>query len=69
VVHDTPDSALIVDPDGFGVLCDVQVLPFQLSARVKPLVELMSDSPTAVQAVPAVHDTPASVLFAGAGTV
>jgi hypothetical protein len=68
-VHDTLDSELIVDPDGFRVLCVVQVVPFHSSARVMPLVELSFASPTAVHAFAAVHETATRPLYAGAGTV
>jgi hypothetical protein len=61
-VHDTPESALIVAPEGFGVLCAAQLLPFQARAIVWLLVELMFDEPTAVQALSARHDTPDRLL-------
>jgi hypothetical protein len=33
--HDMPDRLLYVAPDGLGVDATVQLVPFQVSARVK----------------------------------
>ena len=58
--HDTPWRTLN-KPVGLGVLWIVQLVPFQRSARgtFEPLV---ATNPTAVHAVPAVHDTPFTPL-------
>jgi hypothetical protein len=45
-------------PFGLGVVSIVHVLPFQASASVKLVRELLREYPTAVHAVTEVHDTP-----------
>jgi hypothetical protein len=54
-VHDTPERPLTSAPFWFGVVWIAQVLPFQVSTKVRLLLPL-SLLPTAVQAE--VHDTP-----------
>jgi hypothetical protein len=61
-VHDTPASRLYLWPAWFGVGWIVQLVPSQLSAKVRSLPALLYD-PTAVQALAEVQDTPDSWLF------
>jgi hypothetical protein len=61
VRHDTETSELLVAPAGFGVLCMVQLVPFQLSASVR-VTAAVEYSPTAVQALAVRHETPTSRL-------
>ena len=56
-VHQTPDSWLEVAPDGFGVDCTVQSVPFQASANVAGLLLKVLRDPTAVHAAEELHDT------------
>lgn len=56
--QETPSNSLLVAPLGFGVDWIAQPLPFQRSASVTVVPPLFLDSPTAVQAVAEVHDTP-----------
>src|ERR1700730_2292988 len=58
VLHDTPFRKLLTAPAGLGVGWIFQLLPFQRSASVTRVPEPLPESPTAVQAVAAVHDTP-----------
>jgi hypothetical protein len=39
-VHETPNRTLECAPDGFGVGCTAQAVPFQRSASVTPTPEL-----------------------------
>ena len=55
--HATPPSALLAA--GAGVLCTVQLAPFHCSANVCKF-EAPCETPTAVQVVAVVHDTPLS---------
>jgi hypothetical protein len=61
-VHDTPFKLLLDAPVGFGVLWTAQLVPFQRSASVAGTPALLRSKPTAVQPVPAVHDTPCKAL-------
>lgn len=63
VVHETAESALVVAPAGFGVVWIDQAVPFHASARVTSTPEPLTYSPTAMQAVAAVHETPESALL------
>jgi hypothetical protein len=47
---------------GLGVVCKFQELPFQRSANVSSVPELLKYSPTAVQAEVDTHDTPPKKL-------
>jgi hypothetical protein len=59
-VHDTPSSESDIGPVGVG--CEVQMVPFQLSACANGTIARCavgaSKYPTAVQAVADAHDTP-----------
>ena len=57
-VHDTADRLLSGDPAGLAVGSTVHFVPFQASAKVISRPSLFPYSPTAVQAVAEVHDTP-----------
>jgi hypothetical protein len=67
-VQDTLIRKLLAAPRGLGVGCTVQLVPFQRSARVT-IAPPRSSSPTAVQALPVVHDTPFRLLTAGRGVL
>src|SRR3989442_1590459 len=56
-VHETSLSKLSVDPAGLGVAWITQEVPFQRSAKVSPVPELSTFSPTAVHALAEVQDT------------
>ena len=57
-VHETPLRALTEAPAGLGVAWMDQLVPFQDSASVAWVPVLPVESPTAVQAVADVHETP-----------
>jgi hypothetical protein len=61
-LHDTAYRKLEMAPDGLGVVCTVQEVPFHTSANVMSAPELFWYDPTAVQAVAEVHDTASSPL-------
>ena len=57
-VHDTPARVAVSNRLGLGVVWTDQVVPFQPSANVPPLVAWGSAAgPTAIQAVVDAHDT------------
>jgi hypothetical protein len=56
-VQDTPEKELDCAPDGFGVDCTAQEVPFQRSASATPAPELSPKVPTAVQLEADEHDT------------
>lgn len=56
--QDTLESSL-VPPEGTAVFCTVQLFPFHRSASGTMLLEALTKSPTAVQALAAVQETPA----------
>ena len=64
VVHETASRVLVTlcPASGLGVVCTVQAIPFQTSARVTSALMLGSSDPTAMHASDAVHDTPLSSL-------
>lgn len=71
-VHDTPASCVFGEPAGLGGNCMIQLLPVKRSAKAKTVEALLTQNPTAVQAVAEVHDTAFSALevaFAGDGAV
>jgi|SRR5579864_7575499 len=55
--HETPLSAALVAPVGFGVAWMLQAVPFQDSARVEVTLVLLEEDPTASQSVAETHDT------------
>jgi hypothetical protein len=61
-VHDTPDRELNVAPLGTGVDWTDQLVPFHASASVAWIPFLVPKFPTAMQAVPEVHETPSRSL-------
>jgi hypothetical protein len=62
-VHDTPDRSKT--PTGLGIVCTVQLVPFQRSASAPPLVP--AEEPIAVHAFADVHDTPNRELAGAVG--
>lgn len=71
-VHDTPMSALNVEPAGLGVCWIDHLLPFQRSARGTPRTwggEPLPWTPTAVQSFVEMHDTALSAPLPGEGTI
>lgn len=66
-VHDTPEKKLNCAPDGFGVGCTAQEVPFQRSASVTPVPELSVKLPTAVQMEADEHDTAFKNVFCDPG--
>jgi hypothetical protein len=66
-VHDTPASELTLAPAGVAVVWTVQLVPFQSSANITTAPKLLVDSPTAMHALAAPHDTPDTWPFATTG--
>jgi hypothetical protein len=62
-VQEIPEKALVVAPAGFGVGLIDHAVPFHASASVSFTPELLTYSPTATQAVAAVHVTPERALL------
>jgi 1-acyl-sn-glycerol-3-phosphate acyltransferase len=62
-MHETPDSELLVVPEGLGVDWTIQLVPFQTSARRVALASEVPEYPTAIHAVDEVHETPFRTPF------
>jgi hypothetical protein len=61
-LHDTASRLLPIVPDGLGVVCTTQEVPFHASANASVAPELFPYSPMAVQAAAELHDTPPRLL-------
>ena len=61
LVHETPESWLIVAPAGFGLVTTDQVVPSQRCTEVLLRPGAVIVLPTAMQLVVLVHDTPSNV--------